>query len=169
MQPATGVRRIVRFGFYIAVVVLVVAVWRIQHYVYAKVMFSPNTVLLSSSGDAPSQWQQMGFQAAADTNSLLTTLGTALLGALGLLLGNRGGNRPKPRHLWSAFLCAASAGLSLYYGYVSHLHILWMINSQAFDTNSSIYLVPSHAQFYALLVGAFFVSDFAVHNLIEEN
>jgi hypothetical protein len=34
--------------------------------------------------------QQMGIQAISETNSLLTTLATGLLGALGLLLGNRG-------------------------------------------------------------------------------
>jgi hypothetical protein len=143
-------------------------VWRIQRYMDATT-FGPNTIFFSSSSGAPSQWQQMGVQAVSETNSLLTTLATGLLAALGLLLNNPGRNRAKPRHLWSAFLCAVGAGLSLYFGYVSHLHLLWMIKNDTFDPYSIVYILPSHFQFYTLLAGAFFFADFAVHDLNEEN
>jgi len=167
MQPGTVRRVVARSGFYVAVVVLVLMVWRIQYFMDAKT-FGPNTIFFSSSTDAPSQWQQMGVQAVSETNSLLTTLATGLLGALGLLL-NRGRNRPKRIHLYSAFLCAVGGGLSLYFGYVSHLHLLWMIKNNTFDPYSPVYILPSHFQFYTLLAGTFFFADFAVHDLNEEN
>ena len=71
-------------------------------------------------------------------------------------------------HLSAAFACAMSAGLSLYYGYVVHLRLLWMITNKAFDATSAFFVTPSHYQFYALLAAGFFFADFATYNLGEE-
>jgi hypothetical protein len=109
----------------------------------------------------------MAVQAAADTTSLLTTLATALLAALGLLLTNRNENRPKLRHRWSALLTAASAGISLYYGYVKHLYLLTMINSSCFDPHKFSFVRANYLQFYPLLVGFFFLADFVFHDFLE--
>ena len=166
MHQITGRARIARFGFYVAVIALVAIVWLVQRHMDA-VAFGPSTIISSSSGD-PNQRQQMGLQAVSTMNSLLTTLATALLGALGLLLGNRIRPRPQPRHLWSAFVSAVFVGVSLYFGYVGHLHVLWMIKNETFDPYSLMYILPSHSQFYALLLGVFFFADFAVHDLSEE-
>lgn len=164
MQPVVGQGKITRFAFYIAVVVLIVTVWRIQGHLNATA-FPPNTVFSSSS--PPTEWQQMGVQAVSETTRLQTTLATAMLGALGLLLVNRGPDRRKPRHLWSAFLSAMSAGVSLFFGFVVHLYLVGMIESGTFNPYSLER--PSYYQFYALLMGAFFLADFAVHDLSEEN
>jgi len=65
----------------------------------------------------------------------------------------------------AAFLGAVGAGLSLYFGYVSHLNLLPMLNYQTINPYDSVYLFSNQAQFYSLLVGAFFLADFAVHDL----
>jgi hypothetical protein len=142
-------------------------VYGIQHYMDVATSSPPDTVISSSSANSsPSQWAQLGFQAMADTNRLLTTLATGLLGALGLLLSNKSRDR-LPKHLWSAFLCAMTTTLSLYYGYVGHLHLLGMIYSENFDPFGSASVLPSHSQFYTLLAGVFFLADFTFHNLIK--
>jgi hypothetical protein len=168
MSSTTHQSRRTRLDFYIVVVALVAAVWLIQRHMDA-VTFGPGAIVSSSSDNSPVQWRQMGLQAVSEMNSLLTTLGTAVLGALGLLLGNRGADRPRPRHLWSAFVSGIAVGISLYFGYVGHLHVLYMIKVEQFDPYSLLYLLPSHSQFYALLVGVFFFADFAVHDLSQEN
>jgi hypothetical protein len=156
MSTPMANRRNIRIGFYGVVVAVVLVVWLTQ---------GPGA-FFSTQSDTPTQWQQMGVSIASDTTRLLTTLGTALLGALGLLMGN--GRATKPKHLSAAFACAISAGLSLYYGYVVHLRLLWMITNRAFDATSAFFVTPSHYQFYALLAAGFFFADFAAYNLGEE-
>jgi hypothetical protein len=107
----------------------------------------------------------MTVQAMTQTNALLTTLGTALLGALGLLISNRTQDRATSQHMWAAFLAAAAGGLSLFFGYMSHSNLLYMIHIRNVNPYDQAYLYSSHAQFYTLLAGAFFAADFAVHEL----
>jgi hypothetical protein len=99
---------------------------------------------------------------------LLTTLATALLGALGLIMGNKVSAGSKLRHMWAAFLAAIGGVLSLYFGYVSHLNLLAMIGNEYFNSYDPLYLFFSHAQFYSLLAGTFFFADFAVHDFNQE-
>jgi LPXTG-motif cell wall-anchored protein len=168
MQTEIAKRTMARIWFYVAVVILVASVWGIQNYAYQRIFTPSDGVVLSESSttapNEPDDWQKMAVQAMTQSNALLTTLGTALLGALGLLLSNRK-EGSKPRHLWAVFLAAAAGGLSLFFGYVSHSNILWMISVQKVSPYSPGYLYWSHAQFYTLLAGAFFAADFAVHDL----
>jgi succinate dehydrogenase hydrophobic anchor subunit len=145
-----------RIWFYAVVTAVVLVVWLTQ---------GPGS-FFSTQSATPTQWQQMGVSIASETARLLTTLGTALLGALGLLMSDR--RVAKPKHLSAAFACAMSTGLSLYYGYVVHLRLLWMLSNKAFDATSAFFVTPSHYQFYALLAAGFFFADFAAHNLGEE-
>lgn len=166
MQQVIGRSRFVRLGFYFATIALVAIVWIARRHMDAAAF---GGIIFSSSTTAdPNQWQQMGLQAISEMNTLLTTLATALLGALGLLLSSGARNGPRPRHLWSAFISALLVGVSIYFGYVVHLHVLWMIKYENFDPNSLMYILPSYSQFYTLLVAVFFFADFAVHDLIEE-
>jgi hypothetical protein len=166
MQQSIGRTRVVRLGFYFATVALVGVVWIARRHMDAAAF--GGIIFSSSSTSDPNQWQQMGLQAISEMNTLLTTLATALLGALGLLLSSGARNRPRTRHLWSAFISALMVGVSIYFGYVGHLHVLWMIKNENFDPNSLVYILPSYSQFYALLIAVFFFADFAVHDLIEE-
>jgi hypothetical protein len=166
MPPRAKRPGFTRPWFYISVAILALAVWGLQIYAYHRVFSGPGTIFAESSS-APAQasdWQKMSVQVMTDTNRLLITLGTALLGALGLLVGNtmRGG-RESP-HMWAAFLAGIGGALSLYFGYVSHLNLLAMISNGTFSPYNAVYLFSSHAQFYTLLAGAFFLADFAVHD-----
>ncbi|MGB6689855.1 MAG: hypothetical protein WBE76_18620 [Terracidiphilus sp.] len=157
-----------RFRFYVIVGIILASVWGIQVYMYHKIFEMPGTIFSASSGTPapPSDWQKMSVQAMSDTNALLTTLGTALLGAIGLMLV-KARETSKSLHMWAAFLAAVSGGASLYFGYVSHLNLLAMISNQTFNPYDPVYLFSSHTQFYLLLAGAFFFADFAFHDLSE--
>jgi hypothetical protein len=159
-------RGFTRAWFYISVVALVLAVWGLQNYVYHQVFSGPGIIFAQSSSTPtpPSDWQKMTVQAMTDTNRLLITLGTALLGALGLLMGNKVRGGAGSPHMWAAFLAGICGALSLYFGYVSHLNLVAMISNQTFNSYDPVYLFSSHAQFYSLLAGAFFLADFVVHD-----
>jgi hypothetical protein len=173
MKSPTGKRVFTRTWFYIAVLLLVLTVWGLQVRIYHQAFqppsaLSPVITELSGTPAMPNDWQKMSMQAMTDTNGLLTTLATALLGALGLMMGRKVSGGAGARHMWAAFLGAIGAGLSLYFGYVSHLNLLAMISNETFDSYNRLYLFFSHAQFYSLLAGTFFFADFAVHDFNPE-
>jgi len=157
MQLQTADRKHSRMGIYVLVGAVALGACLFQG--RSGSFFAPQL-------DKPTPWQQMSVTVASDTTGLLTTLGTGLLGALGLLMGGRAGGG-KVRHLWAAFACAASAGVSLFYGYVVHLHLLWMIAHQTLDTTSAFFVTPSHYQFYSLLAAGLFFAHYAAQNMGE--
>lgn len=165
------VRTLSRYLFYVSVVALVLAVLLFQHYMDTR-MSQPKTIISGSQfvpNDDMSTWDQKGIDVVAGLNSLLTTLGTAVLGAIGFLLWNvhrKGAQRP---HMLSALLGAMCVALSLYFGFVGHLHILWWTETKSFSPGSVIVMWPHMAQFYTLLLGAFFLADFAVYDLSKED
>lgn len=159
--------------FYAAAVLVVLSVWTVQMYAYRQVFSVPGTIFFASAGTPaaptpPSDWQKMSVQAMTESNRLLTTLATAMLGALGLLVGSKAQDGSGSRHMWAAFLAALGGTLSLYFGYMSHLNLLAMISNQRPDPYDPVYLFSSHAQFYTLLAGAFFLADFAAHYTSQE-
>jgi hypothetical protein len=169
MNFVTARTKVSRFIFYIATILLIVVVWRVQRAMDIAAI-PPGAIIsaAATTSSGPNQWQQMGLQAISDMNGLLITLATALLGGLGFLLSGGLGGHTRARHLWSALICAILVGVSIYFGYVGHLHVLWMIDNQNFDPQSLVYKLPSYSQFYALLLAVFFFADFAVHDLFEE-
>jgi hypothetical protein len=167
-MPATVSRTIARTWFYVAVVILALSVWGIQAYEYHRIYGQPTVFSGTPDTPTPSDWKKMAVQTMTQTNGQLTSLGTALLGALGLLIG-RARNGSKFRHFWAASLAAAAAVLSLYFGYMGHLHILSMINTHLVDPGDPVYTFSRNAQFYTLLAGAFFFADFAFHDLSRED
>ena len=163
-----------RTWFYVAALLVVLVVWGVNSYVNRWAL-PQGTVLSQAAGTPgtaapPSDWLKMMVSAMTEANRLLITLGTAMLGALGLLLGNKAAQGSPSRHLWAAALAGACGGLSLYFGYVSHLNVLSLINLQEANPNpfAPPYLFSSHMQFYTLLAGAFFLADFAVHDMSGE-
>jgi hypothetical protein len=157
VQRGGSIRNATQLGFYLAVLAITLAVvWTIQNY---------HPPYFAAQSDKPTQWQQIGVQIAADTSRLLTTLATGLLAATGLFFkdGLSGGEKG-PRHVWSAFVCAISAGASLFFGYLLHLNLLWMMSHQTFDASSALFQFPSECQFYLLLAAAFFLADFVLNN-----
>lgn len=159
-----------RVVFYIGSVSLAILVTLYQHTLNADFIQPPDTVVSSSPTDNSIQWQQMAVQVASDTTALLTTLATALLGALVLLFTGSRENPPNLlRHRWSALLSAAAAGISLYYGYVKHLYLLTMLNGNNFNPQMHAFVKVNYLQFYALLAGFFFLADFVFNDFLGEN
>lgn len=156
MSTTATKTRINRVGFYIALAVIAAIAWQLQS---GPAAFFPQPT------DKPTEWQQMGVQVAAESTRLLTTLASALFGALGLLLGSAFSKDSVPRQAWSAIVSALCAGLSLFYGHVVHLHLLWMLDNRVFESTNALFVQPIHYQFYSLLAAAFFLAVFAVHNL----
>ena len=156
--------------FYVIVLVIGVAVWSLQTYVYRAVYGGPGKIfaVLPASPLPPSDWQKLSVEAMSESNRLLTTLGTAMLGALGFVLGGKMTGGSRGRHMWAGFLAATGGGLSLYFGFMSHLNLVAMINNDTFTPYNSVYQFSSHAQFYTLIAGAIFFADFAVHQLRGE-
>jgi hypothetical protein len=159
MTPLSGNRKTIRMALYVIVAAVALVVW------YSE---GRSSTFYASQQDNPTQWQQMGVSVASETTRLLTTLGTGLLGALGLLMGGAAGD-VRTRHMWAAFASAVSAGVSLFYGYVVHLHLLWMIAYKTLDTTSPFFVTPSHCQFYALLAAGLFFADYAAQNMGSRN
>ncbi len=110
---------------------------------------------------------------ALDTYStmsgLLTTLATALLGALGYLLINQRNGSPDQHHGLSAVGTALFAVLSIYFGYVSHLTALSFSYNNLFNPDLLGVKWPSRSQFYTLLLAAFFFADFSFHEFSRES
>jgi len=148
-----------RLFFYIGAAIVAVLAWRVQKYIALQPipLDDPQVVVLT-------QLQEKQLEAFLEMNSLLTTLGTAMLGALGFLLVSRRRDRPGSGDLWPAFLSGAFGGLSLFFGYAAYLGILYMLEGNFFDLGYAPILWSNRAHFYALLLGVFFLGDFATHD-----
>ena len=168
MPASKGKRVFARTWFYVAAIALVAAVWGLQIFMYHLAYTNPIISEVSGVPDKPSDWQKMSMSVMTDTNGLLTTLATALLGALGLMVGRKVSGGAGPRHMWAAFLAALGAVLSLYFGYTSHLNLLGMISNENFSAYNRLYMFYRGAQFYSLLAGTFFFADYAVHDFNRE-
>lgn len=168
MPPKTPGPRLSRLRFYLVVACLIALVWGAQTYEYHKI-YSASGVIFSSApaASAPSEWQKMSVAAETNKSALLTTLATALLGAIGWLIVEAR-KATKKRHMWAALLAAICAGISLYFGSAGQGSLLFMLSNENFNPYDSVYTFLTRAQFLSLGAGAFFFADFAFHDFSEE-
>ncbi|HTR47290.1 MAG TPA: hypothetical protein VMM16_07910 [Verrucomicrobiae bacterium] len=152
--------------FYVGTIVVAVVAWRMRLWLTSGEVGPPGGIY--SFGDTDTA-QSKGFDIATTMIGLLTTLGTALLGAIGFLLNGSSQMQLRPRHLVAVFLSAACVGVSLYYGYAGYLSMLFMADAGKFDPYMKSFQAADHAQFYSLLIAVFFFADFVVHDLRSEN
>jgi hypothetical protein len=95
-----------------------------------------------------------------EKNQLLTTLCTLVFGAVGaLLLKSDATAGAVGLHKGWAFASCALAGVSIYFGYVSHEQVIWMLDSRFFDLFNDVVAWPSRIQFFSFL---FAVALFAI-------
>jgi hypothetical protein len=152
-----------RITFYVTAIAFILAVIEFQKYVTAR-LFEPAVATASLS-----PLQERTLEAFLDMNHLVTTLDTALLGAIGFLLFSWKKPKRASSSLWIAFASAVSAFLSLFFGYVVYLALLWMLQSQLpFSLDYLAILWARQAQFYAFLLGVVLYADFAFHSLQKE-
>jgi len=160
-------RRLSRLIFYIAAILCAVVAWKLQQHYIGTPQWPADGIISSSETDL-SSWEAKGIEAASQMNSLLTTLGTAMLGAMGFLLINIHSAHHRPRHLWSALASAVCVGASIYFGYVGYMHVLGATASHRFNPYDQLIKWPSQAQFYMLLLAVFFFADFTFHELTRK-
>jgi hypothetical protein len=167
MSPAMG-RWFYRFRFYVLAVLVAAGVALFQHWMNkiasGDIISSTN---LGQGGIIP-PGEAGALDAYAAMSGLLTTLATALLGALGYLLINAPQAAPHLRQGASAVGSALFAVLSLYFGYVSHLTVLSATYINWFSPYAFGVVWPSRSQFYTLLFAVFLFADFAFRVLSKE-
>lgn len=152
-----------RGAFYVAILVLAVATFIFE------VQLQSGAQVYGVQIDHLTQLQEKQLDAFLNMNSLLTTLGTALLGAVGFLMV-RGRKTSSPTHLWAGFGSAICAMLSLYFGYQAYQDILYMFQYGTFDLlTNTVIEQDRHAHFYTLLLGVVLFADFAFHELSQED
>lgn len=154
--------KLARFGFYLVVAALALAVWRIQQHLFATPYLEPLKTDLTSL-------DQQQLSAFLEMNRLLITLGTAILGGLGFVLSRSRRRALAWRELWPVLASALFAGFSLYFGYVAYQCILWMLQNGFFDLNNAAVLWARHYHFYSLLLSVFFFADFFIHDTSRED
>lgn len=137
-----------RLVFYVGATAVVLLVWQVQKHVTGA-YFEPLI-------DSLTPLQEKQLDAFLEMNRLITTLGTALLGAIGFLLVNGRKEHLRPGALWTALGSTVCVGLSLLSGYIVYLGILWMLQSKFFNLNISGILWARQAHFYTFLLGVVF-------------
>lgn len=167
MSLAINKRMLVKIRFYSVFAILAAIVWAVNHYANHVIFGAPGTIFGATDPSSSVDWPFITVKAMTDANALLTSLATALLGAVGLLIV-KARDSSKSAHMWAAFLAAISGGVSLYGGYQCHCFVLTMIAYQTFSgAYEDAYLIYRDIQFFALLAGAVFLADFAFHGLGE--
>jgi hypothetical protein len=150
-----------RIAFYAASIGLILAVWQLQKHVSQGLIEAP-----VSSLDV---LQQAQLKAFLDMNSLITTLSTGLLGALGFLLVNGRKISRGSGAGWLALGSALSVALSLFFGYVVYLAILDMLQANIFDLGIPAITWPRQAHFYMFLLAVVLFGDYAFQTLHGED
>ena len=158
VKPIMGSQIVKRFSFYFSILVLAIAVWRLELYLQ-----SGSTIYQ----DIPIQAKAV--DAFLEMNRLLTALATTLLGAMGLLLFGGFRGRSCSRELWAAIAGAVFLGLSIYYGYVAYLEVISMLVAGSFDPYSMRLLRHQYAHFYTFLVGVVLFAGFVYQNMRTED
>jgi hypothetical protein len=107
------------------------------------------------------EFNKKQIDAFTDTNKLLTTLATALIGVTTGFLLNRDQKVKLSRgDFRRAILSWSAAGLSLYCGQLSYRQLLWMLGHQFCDVFHDSIWWPTRAQFWAFLISAVALADF---------
>jgi hypothetical protein len=110
------------------------------------------------------------FEKAVDAyqnvNSLLTTLATGLLAALGFLLINRPGRPFSAWDFWWAATSALCACVSLYWGYVSSQNVQVALEFQSLTLDLPTLQFPRQFQFYSVVLGVICLAHFAMRTAI---
>jgi hypothetical protein len=172
MLPLILRLRVADFGFYIIILLIAIAAWESQRYMYAA---GEREIIGSSGGvagevvDQCSGVQTQQIDAYLEINRLLTTLGTTLLGAVFFLLFNNSKTLNWKRRRWAALLGTIFVALSIFFGYVAYLFIISILQNGNCDISRSYPHWAQQTHFYAFLLGVVFFADFTYRNLTPED
>ena len=110
--------------------------------------------------------EQRQLDAYFEMIRLLVTLATLAMGGITGFIVNHGRThlvtgRQRRRAIASWVLCAAS----LYFGYLAHQQVVWMLNNGFFNPTNPRVWVPTRAQFWSFLACVVVFADFAYSTL----
>lgn len=151
---------IFRIALYGGAILLILALWLAQRHLSQN--FIEPAIADSTFAD------KSQLDALLGQNSLLTTLCTGLLGALGFFLIHGHNARRWTGAKWFAIASAGCAVLSLLFGYAVYLALLDMLRNQMFDLAMPAMWVR-YAQFYCFLLAVMLFGDFAFQTLNVED
>jgi len=187
MLPGDKKKGLSRIEFYVVAALLVVALWSIWEFGINNrprildQLPAPTTDTGQNQPSAtlpsPSDWQKMSVTVEDNRDNLLTTLATALFGAIGWLVfearktpdARETLQKPKKRHRRAVFLAALCTVVSLFCGAASQRHLVAMLSSKDFTPYDPVYSLLNLAQLGFLGAGACFLAGFAIYDLGEED
>ena len=110
--------------------------------------------------------EQRQLDAYLEMIRLLVTLATLAMGGITGFIVNHGRTnlvtgRQRRRAIASWVLCAAS----LYFGYLAHQQVVWMLNNGFFNPTNPRVWIPTRAQFWSFLACVVVFADFAYGTL----
>jgi hypothetical protein len=152
---STGIVK--RLAFYACAFVLMVAVWRFEVYLQSGPLIYQNIPIQSAAVDT-----FMGM------NRLLITLGTSLLGAMGLLLSTGFRGKSCLKELWAVMAGGVCIGVSIYYGYVANMAVMSMVASGSFNPYSPLLMRTHNVHFVTFVLGVIFFAGFIFQNMTTE-
>ena len=158
MPTSRGKSFVLHFLYYLAAAILLYFVWS----------YSPSGgQIVQTQLDSLQNIQDKELDTFLDMDRFLITLATAAIGGLGAIVFNRLKKELRSWQLILAGLTFFSAGLSLYFGYVSYHKVIWMLHAHFFDLTIEGIVVPERLQFLALMLSIFFFGDFALSGLLN--
>jgi len=149
-----GLKRpaVVSFTFYAGLALFAALVWEFTLFMNSR----PYSLLPVADPAVVSK----ALDSYGAVGSLLTTLATGLLAAMGWLFTSLPKIPSGARDHWPAAAAALCASLSLYFGYVSTQNVQWAIEASVPSLEVCQLQWPRQLQFLGLLLSFLFMADF---------
>ena len=146
-------------GLYLLLVVILGGLFCLQQFVSTKPFAEAQVSKLSVL-------QEKQLELYREENTLLTTLATAAIGGIGAFALQRyaQGALPTSQRI-RALLGALFACASLYFAYLSHETVIWMLQSGFFNIMSPRIAWGARLQFWSFVVSLLFLADFFYNGL----
>jgi hypothetical protein len=142
-------------AFYLALGVLVVALWEATVYISSLLHYATATTDASKALDV-----------YADEANNLTSLATGVLAGLGWFFTRTSNQSYKAREVWPALATAVCACLSVFFGFVlsQNLAFAHEFSVDPYDGAQLGLSLPRYFQFYGLLLSVFFFAELVRRN-----
>jgi hypothetical protein len=141
-------------GLYFVLLLVLAGLFWLQQFVSTRPFAEPETSSLT-------KLQEKQLDIFRDSNTLLTTLATAAIAGVGAFVFNRYTGKALPTgQRIRAFLSALLSCSSLYFGYLAHETVTWMLQQGFFNIMSSRIVWAQRLQFWSFLVSLLFLADF---------
>ncbi len=155
-------RRVASYWFYVLVLVAMTLAILVETAIGSRPVIGEDRV------DKLTELQSKQLDAFNENSKLLTTLATALIGAItGFLLHREGNTRLERGDLRRAIAAWTLAALSLYFGHLTSRQLTWMLQAQFFNLFHAAVLWPARAQFWTFFLSAVLLADFVYRSVLR--